>query len=148
MSEEERLEEKSERIEKDNDELLSRFADWLAAKGLSQKTIDGHHENVEFYINDYLQYYDPHEAEVGVERVGSFLGFWFIKKAMWATQSSIRSNATSIKKFYQFMLEIGRIDQESYDEMRKEIKEDMPKWLETMRKYDDLDLDSEDIWDD
>ena len=31
-----------------------------------------------------------------------FLGFWFIRKAMWASQSSIKGNATSLKKLYTF----------------------------------------------
>jgi hypothetical protein len=36
-----------------------------------------------------------------------FLGYWFIKKAMWAKQSAIKSNAASLKKFYTFMHEKG-----------------------------------------
>jgi len=36
--------------------------------------------------------------------------FWFIRKAMWASQSSIKGNATSLKKFYTFMHKKGLVD--------------------------------------
>ena len=68
------------------------------------------------------------------------MGFWFIKKAMWASKPSIKSNATSIKKFYEFMLEKGNIDKEDYIDLKEEIKNKMQEWLDTMDRYDDPEI--------
>jgi len=65
-----------------NSQLLKQFASWLEAKQLTQKTIDNHLTNVDFYINEFLLYEYP-------------ISYWFIKKAIWASASSIKSNAAS-----------------------------------------------------
>jgi len=54
-------------------------------KILSKKTIDKHVSNVDFYINDFLLYEDAIEAADGVSSMGMFLGYWFIRKAMWSS---------------------------------------------------------------
>jgi len=76
--------------------------------------------------------------------VGMFLGYWFIKKAMWAGKSSIKGYATSLKKFYSFMHEKGLIDKEGLTDLKQTIKEDMPEWLATLDRYDDPSV--EDVW--
>jgi TPP-dependent pyruvate/acetoin dehydrogenase alpha subunit len=63
---------------------------------------------------------------------------------MWASPSSIRGNAASIKKFYAFLQEKGLIDKEDLNDLEKEIKEDMPEWLATIARYDDPSV--EDVW--
>ena len=134
-------------IRKDNTAILDGFGSWLRAKGLSKATVEKHCYNIDFYVNDFLLYEEPMPAEYGVNKVGIFLGYWFIRKAMWATQTSIKSNAASLKKFYQFMYERGRIDKEALDELKVQIKDYMTDWLENLRKFDDLSIeDPEDIW--
>ena len=136
-----------ERIRKDNEKILNDFENWLSDKDLSNKTINNHYDNVDFYINEFLLYEDAIEASDGVYEIGYFLGYWFIKKAMWASKSSIKSNATSIKKFYEFMLEKGYIDKEDYNELKEEIKNSMQEWLDTMDRYDDPEIeDMEEVW--
>lgn len=78
------------------------FSAWLRRSELSSKTIRKHTENVDFYINEFLLYEDAQEPQEGVHSVGMFLGYWLIKKAMWASAASIKSNAASLKKFYTF----------------------------------------------
>jgi site-specific recombinase XerD len=73
-----------------------------------------------------------------------FLGYWFIKKAMWASKASIKSNATSLKKFYTFMYEKKMIDEEELNDLKETIKEGMPEWLETLDRYDNPS--DEDVW--
>jgi hypothetical protein len=99
-------------------------------------------------MNEYLLYEDATEAKDGMDSVSMFLGYWFIKKAMWASQSSIKSNAASLKKFYAFLADKGVVDKEDLDELKQTIKEEMPEWLATLRRYDDLSIeDMEDVWD-
>ncbi len=106
-----------------------------------------HSENIDLYINDYLLYEDATEAQDGICSVDMFLGYWFIRKAMWASPASIRDNAASLKKFYQFMLEKGCVTKEDVEDMNKTIKRNMPLWLDRMRRYDDLEIeDMEEVW--
>ena len=60
-----------------------------------------------------------------------------------------KMTSVSIKKFYQYMLELGHIDQEHYDELQSIIKNHMDIWIEEYNSncFDDLDfLDDLDIF--
>jgi site-specific recombinase XerD len=141
------LEKQCERIRQENAKLLDEFADSLAAKGLSEKTIRRHRENMDFYLNHFLLYEDAEKSEAGVHLAGMFLGYWFIRKAMWSSRASIKSNAASLKKFYTFMVAEGKVKKEDLDDLKTEIKEGMPEWLATIDRYDDPDIDDPaEIW--
>jgi len=143
----EQYEQDCERIREENEQLLDDFEKWLSDKKLSPKTVANHRNNVDFYINTFLLHEEATDASDGVYEIDLFLGFWFIKKAMWASKSSIKSNATSIKKFYEFMLEKGKIDEEDYIELKEVIKNKMQEWLDTMDRYDDPEIDDmEEVW--
>ena len=124
--------------------LLNEFEVWLKLSGLSENTINKHFSNIDFYVNEYLLNEDVTEAKDGVGSVGMFLGYWFIRKAMWANQSNIKGNAASLKKFYTFMHEKGLIDKEDLIDLKQTIKEYMPEWLATLRRFDDQSI--EDVW--
>jgi len=127
-----------------NEKILSEFGLCLKASGLSEKTINNHVSNIDFYINDYLLYENAIEAQEGVDAVGMFLGYWFIKKAAWANQSNIKGNAVSLKKFYTFMQKQGLVGAVELKRLKQTITEDMPEWLATIRRYNDISI--EDIW--
>jgi site-specific recombinase XerD len=131
-----------------NSQLLEQFATWLKAKQLTQKTIDNHLTNVDFYINEFLLYESPiTEAEEGITMLDMYFGYWFIKKAMWASASSMKSNAASLKKFYSFLHEQGLISKEALTDLKETIKENMSEWLATLSRYDDPDIeDMEEVW--
>ena len=127
--------------------LLNDFTDWLRKRGLSEKTIKVHYENIDFYVNEFLLYEEAKSPASGVHEAGYFLGYWFIRKALWASQTSIRSYSASLKKFYQFMFERDLIEREALDELKAQIKEELPEWLETLRRYDDPSIDDPaEIW--
>ncbi len=143
----EKYEQDCKRIEEENEILLDDFKKWLAKKDFSQKTIDKHAYNVDFYINVFLLCEEAIDAEGGINSIDYFLGYWFIKKAMWSSKYSIKSNATSLRKFYLFMLEKGQINEEAYDDLKECIKEEMQGWLDTMDRYDDPEIeDMEEVW--
>ena len=119
-----------------NDGLLTDFEIWLVSFGLVPKTIFTHVANIDFFINDYLLYEDAIEAIEGVPHVSMYLGDWFIRKAMSASPSSIKSNAASIKKFYTFMFAQGKVNQQALDILAQTIKEDMPTWLIQVKRHD------------
>lgn len=138
------IEEDCEKIRRDNERVLDEFCAWLKSSNLSESTIQNHRSNIDFYINEYLLYTDGTQAKDGSNAVGMFLGYWFIKKAMWATKASIKSNATSLAKFYSFMHEKGLIDKKALTDLKQTIKKDLPEWLATLERYDDLEV--EDVW--
>ena len=147
MSSYKKYEQDCKRIRSVNSELIEDFKTWLTTKKLSPKTVEKHLSNVDFYINEFLLYEDAIEAKNGVGSVSMFLGYWFIRKAIWASQSSIKENASSLKKFYQYMFEKGFIEQQDLDELKLTIKEEMPEWLATVRRYDDPNIeDMEEVW--
>lgn len=137
--------ERDEMIKK-NQVYLREFKKWLSDKGLVSKTISKHIANVDFYINEYLNYYEVTEMEEGCYDLSSFLGDWFIRKCMWSTASSVKTTAASIKKFYQCMLELGHIENNSYQELVEDIKENMDGWIETVEEYNNGDFSFFDIF--
>ena len=120
-----------------NDTYLDEFEAWLLESGLKEKTIQNHLRNVEFFINDYLQREGASDVEEGCQRVDDFLGYFFIRKCMWSTPSSIRQNAASLKKFYKCMVEKGHVGQRDLDLLLATIKEQMPLWIEDCEKFND-----------
>ena len=136
-----------EQIRRQNAELLSDFRDWLNGKSLSETTVQKHVDNIDFYVNEYLLYEDAIAAADGCMDAGMFLGDWYIRKAAWTSEASIRGSAASLKKFYTFMQEKGLVQEEDVQELHKMIKVEMPEWLATLRRYDDPSIeDSEEIW--
>ena len=129
---------KCKKIQKANKSLLADFETWLKSSGLSDKTINNHLSNIDFYINEYLLYKDIIEARDGVDSVSMFMGYWFIHKAMWASQASMKNYATSLKRFYAFLVEKGLIHKEVLNRLKKTIKEEMSEWLTSLKRYDDL----------
>ena len=142
-----RYEQACKRIKRDNTKLLEQFDQWLSGKGLAQKTVRRHVENAEFYINTFLLNEDAIPAKEGASQISMFLGYWFIRKAMWASPSAIRENAASLKKFYAFMQEQGEVSAEALQDLKETIKEEMPDWIGTIERYDDPDItDPRKIW--
>lgn len=122
---------------KRNEDYLKMFEKSLEEKQLTTKTIRKHVSNIDFYLNDYLTYYDEIiKMEDGTQYTGSFLGDWFIRKAIWASKSSVKEMASSLKKFYEYMSALGFVKISDYQEMCYEIKDNMDLYLENLEDYD------------
>lgn len=132
----EQYEKECEVIRKENEGYLDLFREDLKAKGLTDKTISRHVSNLDFYLNEYMLYEDAQHMEAGTRCISDFLGYFFIRKCMWSSPSSIRSNAASIKKFYKSMLEHGKIEKEGYDDLCETIKEERADWEAKCAQYD------------
>ena len=133
----EALERREKEVLNENEKHLAGFEKWLRLKGLSQKTINKHISNVDFYINNYLCYYDVSDVKQGAYQLNGFFGSWFIRKAAWSSCAIIKSAAAGIKKFYAYLLEESVVEQDDYDDLCCTIKDFMPIWLEEMRRYDE-----------
>lgn len=126
-----------EKSKKRNENYIKEFEAWLKEKNLAPKTIKKHLSNIKFYLNEYLNYYEIAKMEDGIFEVYSFLNDWFIRKCMWASKSSIKENASSIKKFYQCMSEKEHVKVEDYKLLCKEINDNMEEFLDSINDYDD-----------
>ena len=91
---------------------------------------------MEFFLNTYLNYYEPTKMKDGKDKVFEFLSDWFIRECMWSSKSSIKEYATSVKKFYKCMSDNNHISNEVYEDLCDEIKENMDYFVELMDDYD------------
>jgi uncharacterized protein (DUF2344 family) len=41
---------------------------------------------------------------------------------------------------------IGQVSDEELSDLKSEIKDNKDEWIETVKKYDDPDIDIEDVW--
>jgi len=146
MIEYKEYERKCNLIRRENQAILNAFGAWTLSKGLSKVTAKKHRENIDFYINEFLLYEGPKHASEGADEVSMFLGHWFIRKAMWANETTIKSNSTSLKKFYDFMMERGEVTSEAVKDMKDRIKEELPEWIATVKRYDDPSVEAEDVY--
>jgi len=143
------LEAACEKIRVENAALRARFREWLGSQGLSARTVDRHDSNVRVYTDDYLLYEDANEASRGASgaELRMFFDYWFLRKCMWSSPTSMRDMAASLKKFYAFMHERGEITPKALKELNSSIKLGLPDWLDALRRYDDPDEDEdEDSW--
>ena len=129
------------RIQSENQPILEEFQSWLEKSGISEKTVKGHCDNIEFFA-EYLVYYEPlyrlDEADAG--DIQSFLLDWYPRKAMWASPANTRSYMASFRKFFKFMVETNRVDQETVDEVRETLKENQEDFLDAV-DFDESDYD-------
>lgn len=135
----EKYEQECNKIREENEEHLVEFEKYLVDAGLKDATIKRHISNVDFYINTYLLREDAYRIRRGCYTTDDFLGYFFIRKCMWSTPSTIRQNAASFKKFYKCMLEHGHIEQADYDALRADIKEGMPIWIQECEEFNNPD---------
>ena len=136
-----------ERIRADNEQLLAGFEEWLWSQDIASKAVRQHVSNVAFYLNEFLLYDDAIEARSGAPRVGMFLGYWYINKAMGANRAGIEAHAASLGEFYRFMCEQGQISEESLFRLQELVKTRMPDWLAVADEHDAQEADAQgDLW--
>lgn len=122
-----------EKIRIENSPILDEFQAWLKDSGVKPKTIKSHLDNIQFFA-EYLVYSEPLRKidEADASDVYSFLVDWFPRKAMWASQSNTKSYLASFRKFFKFLHESQRIDEETKDEVYLTLKQDRDEFLDAV----------------
>ena len=131
-------EEDCEKVRAENEKILEAFGEWLDVKGLKEKTMQDHIFNVDFFINNYLLYYDATSAAEGVHGISNFFNDWVCRKAMWASEDSVKKIAASLKKFYQYLFEVGDVKERDVFELKTTCRDELPQWIEAVRRFDAL----------
>ena len=121
---------------KRNKKFINEFEKWLIAQKLGKKTIRKHLDNIDLFINDYVNYYEVTKMKDGISKVYSFLNDWFIRKCSWSSVTSIKETAASIKKFYQCMSEKGYVSSEDYKFLCRMIKDNMDNFIDSLMEYE------------
>ena len=130
MSDADTYDAKVRAIQAYNQPILDDFRSWLEQSGLAEKTVKSHVDNIDFFTK-YLVYYEPlkklDEADGG--DIWMFLVNWFPRKAMWASQASVKSNIASFKKFFHWMGETGLVSYETVGDVLSRLKEGRDHFL-------------------
>ena len=113
-----------------NQPILEEFESWLKSTGVTPKTVKNHMDNIGFF-GEYLIYSEPLNKldEADANDVYSFLADWFPRKAMWASESSTKSNMASFRKFFKFLRESNRVYDDTEIEVRDTLKENKDEFL-------------------
>lgn len=117
--------------------LIKYFADDLYEyQKLSDKTIQKHVNNVDFYLNYYAAEYltDSAEEAMNESTLDSFMTDFFPRKALWCSMSAIKEMAASIVKFYKWMNENDLVDDVDFNLFRLAVKENKEEWVRRFRK--------------
>ena len=117
-------------IQAANQPILNAFEVWLEQSGLSEKTIQIHVSNIDFFTN-YLVYYEPLKKldEANSGDAWMFLDDWFPRKALWASITSVTSYLASFKKFFRWMGETGRVSPQTVTDVLELLKEERGTFL-------------------
>lgn len=130
----------AEEIRGANRKLLADFQKSLLESGLGQKAADRHIERVSFFINECLLSDEiPRTAAEGARWVDYYLGYWFIRKAAWASPQSIRANAASLRKFYTFMAGAGLVSDRDREAVLDQIRFGLKEWIRIVEVFNDPD---------
>jgi len=111
---------------------------------LSKKTINAHLSNIDLFLNRFLPYYWGEISKLDIvdlmQAIDEYFSDWYIRKVLFSSISNMKSNFTSIKKFFKFLLEIEYIDKVVYELVIETIKENKDEWLLMMKQYDEDDF--------
>ena len=118
-----------------NKPILEDFRAWLKQSALSEKTVENHVDNIDFFTH-YLVYYEPLTKldEADGSDIWMFLTDWFPRKAMWSSVASVKSNIASFKKFFNWLGETGRISPEVVADVLTTLKEGRNEFFEAVEE--------------
>ncbi|MBT2732896.1 site-specific integrase [Carnobacterium sp. ISL-102] len=108
---------------KNNEKLLAAFKEYtIAVKGLSEKTVKRHIEQLDFYLNVYLAEYEQVTPINSGDSAGEFLGDFFVRKDLSSSATSLKKNGSALKKLYQFLCEAGEISKTDLADINEFIR--------------------------
>lgn len=113
----------------ENNKLLLKFESHLLESKLSEKTIQKHMSNLDFFVNHFLLYEEIIYPENGIDHINYYFNAWFPRKAMWSSPVYVTGTCTVLKKFYDFLLSKGMISKNNVAELTRLIKLGKPEWV-------------------
>ncbi len=133
-------------LPEENHEYMTLFRNDLTASNLSSRTIDHHLENIDLFMNEYLWGWEEAHMVEGTARIDAFFMEFYIDQWFWASPTSVRQTAASIKKFYRSMLNHGKISEKAYQQVEITIQNRKEEWVQELRRTDEEDDDYDDFF--
>ena len=127
----ETYEQRVQAIQLANQPILDGFETWLRQSGLSKPTIRDHVDNMRFFSRYLLLYaYSLRRLDEATEgSVYDFLEYWFPRKALWSSVSSMKVYLASFKKFYKWMGATGLVSPQTVEDVLSTLKEERKLFL-------------------
>ncbi|MCL2354811.1 MAG: hypothetical protein FWC68_02850 [Oscillospiraceae bacterium] len=118
------MEQTAEEIRDANFDYLKKFREWSENQELLPETIRNYIREINFYINTYLC-----DQELQNAREGCYKTSAFFREQTTLSPTKVNHIITSIKNFYQFMLEESEITVGDYNHLNNTMRELKQVWL-------------------
>lgn len=130
-----------------NEEVLKRFTDFVIAEKIVGKLKAHSYANcLRFFGNVYLEQYEENLLD-GLASFPSFVGDWFIRKAMWADAEAVRENVEAFGLFIRVFEGWGEIEKAEFDRWNEILERNLGMWCSRADSYNNPELDIEDLFD-
>ena len=133
------------KVEQEMGPYIDLFCEELNKGTLSLQTKRRHVGNIELFLIDYtVRYHEVADRSQPLELFdvcldyADFVGYFFIRKCMWATPASTKQLCASLKKFFKCMTDLGKLTEEEYASLTNSWKEDVEGFVALAEDYDDL----------
>lgn len=117
--------------------ILSAFQQYLEQhEKLTKKTVNKHLTNIEDYLSGYLIFYGYDLAVSNFEVISDFFS-WGARKNVWISESAVKKAGSSMKKFYQFLIAAGEVNESAMPEIREQLEIGVDDGIMTLEMMDD-----------
>lgn len=117
--------------------VLAAFKQYLEQhEKLTKKTVNKHVANIEDYLSGYLIFYGYDLAVSTFEVISDFFS-WGARKNVWISESAVKKAGSSMKKFYQFLIAAGEVNESAMPEIREQLELGVDDGIMTLEMMDD-----------
>ncbi|MFR3685688.1 MAG: DUF6933 domain-containing protein [Enterococcus sp.] len=117
--------------------VLAAFQQYLEQhEKLTKKTVNKHLANIEDYLSGYLIFYGYDLAVSTFEVISDFFS-WGARKNVWISESAVKKAGSSMKKFYQFLIAAGEVNESAMPEIREQLEMGVDDGIMTLEMMDD-----------
>lgn len=117
--------------------ILSAFQLYLEQhEKLTKKTVNKHLTNIEDYLSGYLIFYGYDLAVSNFEVISDFFS-WGARKNVWISESAVKKAGLSMKKFYQFLIAAGEVNESAMPDIREQLEIGVDDGIMTLEMMDD-----------
>lgn len=115
---------------KENKKYFDLFEKHMRDEGLSERVINRHLKNVDFYVNHFINHYEIYDMNKGCYELDTYFGPYYSNLKPYFTKYTLNENISAIKKFYKLMHENNYVSNDDYDNLLSTIRICKDEWLD------------------
>ena len=119
-----------------NYKYILQFEMWLQKNSETQN--NDYFSVLNLFLNNYLTANGIVKMENGPSEVPYYLEVWFWKNTYQPNESNFKNSIEALKKFYEYICTLGKIDEKTYTNMCDTIDKNMSLWLKKKGKIKQL----------